>query len=286
MMKKISLLFTTIALACVQLFAQPDLPKPSPFSKLTQTVGLTEIDIEYSSPATKGRVVWGELVEMDKLWRTGANKATKITFSTDVEINGNKLSKGAYSVFSIPGKDEWTVTFNKETELWGTGNYDEAKEALRIKVKPVSIEHRERFTFQFLTFTDKEAVLCFEWEKVRVPFTIKLGTDEAALKNIETTLSSSWRPYTNAARYLLDENKNFDDALKYVNQSLELSKQWYSYWVKAQILAKQNKFKEALASAELAKELGDKNPNGFWYKDNVEAAIVEYKAKSTPAKKK
>ena len=278
MMKKLSLLFVLVYFTSLGIFAQPDLPRPSPMSKLFQTVGLTDIEVEYYSPAVNGRTVWGDLVTMDKIWRTGANKATKITFSTDVEINGNKVEKGAYSVFSIPSATEWTVIFNKETELWGTGGYEESKDVLRIKVKPETIDHKERFTFHYLTFTDKEATLCFEWEKVRIPFTLKVNTDEYALQNIDKTLNASWRPYTNAARYLLDENKNLDDALAYINESIHLSEQWYSYWVKAQILAKQNNSKEALKAAQKAKELGDKSSN-FFYKSAVEKALEDWKTK-------
>ena len=139
--------------------AQFEAPQPSPKATLTQRVGLTDVTISYSRPSVKGRVIWGELVPFDKVWRTGANSATTITFSDDVTVEGQKLAAGTYSVFTIPGKAEWTVIFNNDTKLWGETDYDAAKDALRVKAKPQVSEMRETLSIGFPSVGTTSAVL-------------------------------------------------------------------------------------------------------------------------------
>jgi hypothetical protein len=120
-------------------FAQIKTPQPSPNASFKQTFGLGEISVNYSRPQAKGRVIFGDLVPFDKLWRTGANASTKVSFTDDVTIEGNKLPAGEYALYTIPGKMEWTLIFHKNIKLWGLGDpgeYKEENDALRIKVKP------------------------------------------------------------------------------------------------------------------------------------------------------
>ncbi len=276
-MKRINYTFTSLLLllfVSTQNFAQLALPAPSPKASVMQTVGLTDITIEYSSPGVKGRTIFGDLVPYDKIWRTGANAATKITFSKDVTISGTKVAKGSYSVFTIPGKTEWTVILNKNASA-SADEYKKEEDAIRIMAKPEIAPMRERLVFQIVDFDDSKATVSLEWEKLRVSFALNLATDEQAIENIKSSLGGTWRTYNSAARYMMDK-KDYETAMKYANQSLQLSDEWFNNWTKANILSKMNKNKEAYELATKTKTLGDKNPEGFFFKDQVEKALAEW----------
>lgn len=276
---QLSILLLLITVGFENAFAQLTLPAPSPKASVMQTVGLTDITIDYSSPGVKGRTIWGDLLPYDSLWRAGANAATKITFSKDVTVGGTAVPKGSYSIHMIPSKAEWTIILNKNANA-STADYKKEEDIVRIKVKPETIANRERLTYIVSDFTDESASVDMEWEKVRVSIPVKMATNEQALASINNTLNSTWRTYTNAARYMLDTKKDYEEGLKLIYQSISLSAdQWFSHWIKAQLLAAKQMNKEALASAQKAKELGDKNPAGFFYKTQVEKALVDWKTK-------
>ncbi len=284
-MKKISKQILSLSIFGLGLLsaanAQIEIPQPSPKSTLVQEVGVTKITIEYSSPAVKGRVVWGDLVPYDQVWRTGANKATAVTFSKDVKIGGVEVKAGSYSIFTIPGKEEWTMILNKNTELWGSDNYKETEDAVRIKVKPEPITFRERLLFTVSNFDNNKAQIDMEWERVKVSIPIELNSHEQAVKSVNNSFASYASQYAGAARYMLDNDKDLNEALKWINISISLNETWFNNWIKAQIFAKQNNYKEALKFAQKAKELGDKLPNqaNFFYKSQVEKAIAEWSKK-------
>lgn len=143
--------------------------RPSPPAKVSEEIGDATVTIDYSQPAVKGRTVWGELVPYGKVWRTGANEATTFEVSQDVEIEGQTLPAGKYALFTIPAEDEWTIIFNKEPNQWGSGNYDESKDALRVKVKPEkSDEMHERLTFEI----EKDGEVEMMWENLEVEFSV------------------------------------------------------------------------------------------------------------------
>lgn len=153
---------------------KPQAPRPSPAAKVQQRVGFTDITVDYSSPAVKKRKIWGELVPYDKMWRTGANASTKLTFSKDVEIGGKPVPAGTYSLLTIPGKKEWTLIINKNTEIGGNMEKHAAdQDVVRVTAKPKAIPARERLTFIFADVTDDSASLDLEWEKLRVGLPIK-----------------------------------------------------------------------------------------------------------------
>jgi hypothetical protein len=286
-MKKQFLKITLAAIAAFQLSAasaQLQLPQPSPHASVTQTVGLTDITIDYSSPGVKGREIWGKVVPYDQLWRAGANSATKITFSKDVTISGTNVPKGTYSLFIIPSKTEWTVILNKNIHA-STGDYKQDQDLARIKVTPVAIPMRERLAYTISDFNNEVATIAMEWEKIRLPFNVMLGTNKQAIENIDKTLAGTWSTYNSSARYYL-ETKDYVKATQYVDQSIALSDQWFNNWVKAQILAGQEKYTEAYKYAQHAKELGDKNPDGFFFKADVEKALEDWKQYQLPGKKK
>lgn len=143
--------------------------RASPPAKMEYKVGDADIVIAYSQPSMKDRVIYGELVPYGKIWRTGANEATTFTTSKDVTINGKKLPAGTYSLFTIPGEDEWTIIFNSDAEQWGAYKYNEDKDVLRVKAKPMKNKKTEQ-----MTFTPGEGgVIYLDWEETRVPFTVK-----------------------------------------------------------------------------------------------------------------
>uniref|UniRef100_A0A832G701 DUF2911 domain-containing protein n=1 Tax=Ignavibacterium album TaxID=591197 RepID=A0A832G701_9BACT len=175
-MKKIFFIFFFVLLTFA-LFAQNKEEKVrlSPKAEVMQVVGFTEVRIIYSRPGVKGREIWGGLVPYNQVWRAGANEATKFIFSTDVYIEGKLLKAGSYSFFAIPGKNEWTLIFNKVADQWGAFEYNEAQDALRIKVKPEkSITHQEWLTYTITKTSDYSAVVRLEWEKLKVPFKIEV----------------------------------------------------------------------------------------------------------------
>ena len=162
---------------------KPDVKKVrvSPKAGVFQTIGITDVNVSYSRPGVKNRKIWGELVPYNKVWRAGADEATKITFSTDVIIEGKKLPAGAYGFFAIPGENEWTLIFNKVADQWGAFTYNESEDALRIKVKPVSNSNHDWLLYSFTDMTSTTAQLNLIWEKLKVSFKIE-GKGDAPAK--------------------------------------------------------------------------------------------------------
>lgn len=145
----------------------------SPRKEMTGTIGDAEVVVNYGSPSVKGRTIWGDLVPYDELWRTGANEATTITFSQDVMIEGEQLAAGTYGLFTIPGEEEWTVIFSNVTESWGSGEYDEAEDALRVMATPEMVDEASE-TMEFMVDGNN---LVLRWDKVAVPVEITTATE-------------------------------------------------------------------------------------------------------------
>ncbi len=234
----------------------PELPQPSPLVRVEQRVGVTDFAIEYSSPGVKGRPIWDTLVPYGKLWRTGANAATKLSASRDFRFGDVAVPAGTYSLFTIPGADSWTVVLNSQSELSGTRGHDPANDVASIQIKPEAVPHRERLTFIFSNTEDAATRLDFEWEKVRIAIPIAVDSKAHALANIDKSLGDAWRPHFASARWLLDNGGDLDTALGYVDTSIAIRETWWNHWVRAQILGKQGKPAEARQAAETASRLG------------------------------
>jgi len=262
--------------------AELELPRPSPFAKVSQDVGLTQITVDYSSPAVKGRKIWGALVPFDKMWRTGANRATKITFSKDVTFGDQPVPAGTYALFTIPAKSgEWTVILNKNSDQPGTATeYKQELDLVRFKVHAKPAPQRERLAFIFADFTDDKASLDLEWEKLRVSMPIKVKTAEQALANIAKETGNAWQIYSSSARYMLESKKDYDAGLKLVDQSLALKEEWFNTWIKAQLLAAKGDVKAAYPLAQRAYELGQKAGPGFFLEAEVKKALADWQRKS------
>jgi hypothetical protein len=255
--------------------AQLQLPQPSPAATVTQTIGLTDITIEYSSPGVKGRKIFGDLVPYNKIWRTGANAATKISFSRDVTIEGNKVPKGKYALLTIPKEGSFTILLNKDVNTVAE-EYKQEEELVRFDVKTKPAEFRERMTFIFSNFSDSQVTIDLEWDKTRVSMNVMLDTDAQSKENIDKELGRTWRSYNSAARYLMENKKDLETAMSYADQSIKLKEDWFNIWTKAQLYNLMNKNDEAYRHALKAKELGDKSTS-FFFKEQVEKALIDWK---------
>ncbi|HLK99904.1 MAG TPA: DUF2911 domain-containing protein [Myxococcaceae bacterium] len=266
------------ALIALPASAQLQLPQPSPTAKVMQQVGVTDISVEYSSPAVKGRKVWGDLVPMDKPWRAGANASTKITFSKDVTFGGKPVPAGTYVIVAHPAQKGWMVSLNKELSLWQGKPYDAANDVVKVAATSSTIPARERLTYVFSNTTDTDTSLDLEWEKTRVSVPIKVDTAAHAQANIKSSLEQAWRPHINAASYVAESTKDLDTALKYADTSIAIDSNWYNNWIKAEMLAKKGNYAEARKHAQVAWDMGQKAPN-FFFKDAVQKALADWKDK-------
>jgi hypothetical protein len=275
----ITCLLATAAAATAQQ-ASPDLPQPSPKARVEQRIGLTDFSVDYSSPGVKGRKIWGELVPFDRPWRTGANAATKLTASRDFTFAGKPVPAGSYALYTIPGKTSWTVVLNSSTEAWGNDGFDTKKDLMRATVTPTPIKGRERLTFVFSDTSDEGARLELEWEKLRVTIPIQVATKAQVLTSIDKAVDDAWRPHFASARYLLENNGDLAKALGYIDQSIAIKATWWNHWVRAQILAKQNRSQDAVATAEKAVQLGtgDRVFESF-FKEEVTKTVASWKKK-------
>ena len=271
-----------LTLAAVLLCAFPawaadfETPRASPYAKTEQTVGLTDITIDYSSPGVKGRKVWGELVPYGQVWRTGANKATKITFSKDVVIGTTPVPAGSYAFFAVPTADAWTLILNKDFNQGGAFNYKKELDVARVDVKPEAITPRERLAYTVTDFNDDQANISLEWEKVRVSLPVKLGTEAQLSAAIKAVDGKDGEVDIMIANYYLGKKDN-DDAVAWADKALKVKETWFGDWVKAQALAAKGKKKDALTLAQKAQTLGSKDEKNFFAQDNVKKALVDWK---------
>jgi len=247
-----------VFLTAAAVMAQPQmkLPRVSPKASLTQTIGLTDVTITYSRPSVKGRAIWGELVPYGKVWRTGANEATTIKFSDDVMINGQKLPAGTYSLHTIPDKDQWSVIFNNVADQWGSFNYDQTKDALRVTVKPEAAPFTESMAFDVDKITPDSGTVVLRWEKVAVPFTVSVNTTQKALANVREAVSQAkaddWNTRTRAAQFAFDNKVAQDDASLWLDQSLKLNENINNLYLKARMQARAGQRDAAVKTAQQA----------------------------------
>lgn len=270
------------ALSFTAMSQQLKTPAPSPTQTLKQNFALGDITIEYSRPSVKGRVVYGDLVPFDKLWRTGANASTKITFSDKVKLEGKDVPAGTYSLYTIPGKTEWTIIINKNTTLWGSDGYKQEEDLVRFKVKSSAMADKlETFTMNVADITPTTANIELNWEKTHVAFNVTSNIDSVMMKNIEAALSPvDKRPYYQAANYYFENGKDLAKALEWDNKAIEQNpKAYYMVHLKAKILMKQKNYKDAVAVAEQSIALAKDAKNDDYVKLNEKLIEEAKKAK-------
>ncbi len=273
-MKKLAL-FAFTALLTVSVGAQMQTPQPSPSSKLIQTVGLTDVEVEYSRPSVRGRAIFGDLVPFNELWRTGANKNTTISFSDDVTIDGQKVKAGSYAIFTKPGQSSWEVIFYADTNNWGTPEeWDDNKVAAKTTAKvyplPVSIE---TFTITIDDLTNNGASLGMMWEKAYVGVKFEVPTASKAQKSIESVMAGpSAGDYYSAASYYFEEGKDLNKAKEWIAKAVEMRPD--AFWVmrrQSLILAKLGDKKGAIAAAKQSLKVAEEAGNADYVKLNKDS---------------
>lgn len=265
-MKKLITLLMVFAVTFT-VNAQIETPQPSPLQKIEQKVGLTDVSVQYSRPSMKGRTIFGDLVPYGKLWRTGANQNTMVTFSTDVMVGDSTLKAGSYAIFSKPNKDNWEVIFYSDTNNWGTPQkWDDSKVAAKVNAKVYDIPMDiETFTVSFDDLTNDSAVLGIMWEKIYVAVKFDVPTDKAVTTAINKVMNGpSADDYYAAARYYLESGKDINKAVVWMDKAIEMTKENPRFWwlrqqslIKAKAGDKKGAIKAAKASLEGAEKAGN-----------------------------
>jgi hypothetical protein len=281
MKKTILILFVTLLTSSIN--AQIETPAPSPFQKIEQKVGLTSVIVEYSRPSMKGRKIFGGIEAYGKVWRTGANENTKITFSTDFMLNGKSLQKGTYALYTIPNKTTWDVILYTDTNNWGIpAKWDENKVAAKITVTPINMPMDvETFTITFDDLTNNSAVLGILWENVYVPLKFETPTDKMVSKSIEKIMAGpSANDMYAAAVYYLEANKDIQIAKTWIDKAVVLTAKQPKFWYLRQqslIHAKAGNKNTAIEAAKKSLELAKQAGNSGYIKMN-KASLKEWGA--------
>lgn len=275
------ILITMIIAFTFSTHAQVKVPAPSPTSKVSQTVGLTEVEVQYNRPSARGRKVFGDLVPFGKMWRTGANLNSMVTFSDDVTIDGKTLPKGKYSIFITPKVDVWEVNFYTDVDNWGLPEkWSDEKVALRTNVKPQTLtQNIETFTIAINHITNDSAHLEISWEKSMVAIKFEVPTQKLAMASINKVMAGpGFADYYSAAQYYLQSDIEMTKALEYVNKAIELRGGETPFWytrMKSLIQAKLGDKKGAIETAKVSLAAAEKAGNADYIKMNKDS-IAEW----------
>ncbi len=250
-----------LALCALPAHADLVLPRVSPSAFVAQTIATTRLEVSYNRPGVKGRVIWGDLVPYDTIWRTGANEATTFETDHDVTVGGEPLAAGKYALFTIPGRDAWTVVFNSQADQWGAFDHDTTKDVVKIRVKPESAAHEEWMRFSFENLTNRSGDLVLRWEELAVPIHIEAGIDsilldvKAAMADVK---KDDWRTPYRAAGFCLDYEVNTEEGRAWAEQSTKAQENYYNLSLLARYMAAAGNTKQAIKLGEKAIETGRK----------------------------
>lgn len=268
-MKKI--LFTAMAaFSLVISEAQLRTPAPSPSQTLKQDFGLSSVELSYSRPAMKGRKIFGDLVPFGKVWRTGANNATTLTFGEEVTIGGTKVPAGKYGLLTIPDKKNWTIIISKQTDVTSPAAYKQDQDVVRVEAKTIDLNNAvESFTIQFADVKPTSCELHIMWDKTAVALPISVDVEKKVMAQIDQLMNKDNRPYFNAAMYYMENGKDLNQALSWFDKAVEMNPS--AFWIhhqRANCLAKLGKKAEAKTAAEKSKELAAAAKNDDYVKLN------------------
>ena len=243
-------------------------PQPSPTQTIKQNFGLGSVELSYSRPAKKGRKIMGDLVPFGKVWRTGANAATTLTFSDDVTIGGKEVKAGKYGLLTIPDAGKWTIIISKDVTVNQPSAYKPENDVVRLQADVVKIPFTiENFTINFADITGSSCNVELMWENTFVNFVIKAGTDDKVMKQIDNMMNKDNKPYFNAASYYYDNGKDLNQALSWVNKALETNKEaFWMYMLKARIHQKLGDKMASKAAATTTIDLATKAKNDDYIK--------------------
>lgn len=268
-MKKIFLI-AAVAISSTAIAQQLRTPASSSTQTIKQDFGLGSVELSYSRPNAKGRKIMGDLVPFGKVWRTGANQATTITFSDEVTIGDKKVPAGKYGLLSIPDKNSWTLIISKQTDVTGPDAYKPESDVVRVNALPITtVNNVESFTMQFANVKASTCELHLMWEKTIVSLPISTEVESKVMKQIDDAMNKDNRPYYGAAMYYMDNGKDLNKALTWFDKALEQNPN--AFWVhhqRANCLAKLGKKDEAIAAANKSIELATTAKNDDYVKLN------------------
>ena len=266
------MMLAVVALFCIAITttAQVRMPQPSPTQTVKQDFGMGSIELTYSRPNAKGRKIYGDLVPYNKLWRTGANAATKIVFTDPVELGGKKVDTGTYVLYTIPGVDSWEIILNKGLKNWGIDGYKETEDVVRFRVEPMSMKAKqESFTMQFSDIKPESCSLNIMWEKTNVAIPITTNIKEKVRAQIDAAMLTDKKPYWQAAQFYNEYDQNLPKALENVNKAIEGNdKAFWMYLYKAKIQKEMGDKEGAMVSSKRSWELAKEAKNDDYVKMN------------------
>jgi len=283
MKKYLSCLFLLLSVATYTASAQVVLPQASPSSMVKQTIGLTDITVDYHAPSAKGRKVFGGLVPYGSLWRAGANEATLITFTDELFLNHERVPAGTYSFFIFPHSDSlWQVVLNRDTGLWGLEGYNELDDVAYLEVKPKKSAFQETMQFSFSDISANKGKLNLAWENMKVTLDIETEVEKKALANINEALSKAspddWYIWAQCAEYMLPRKEHHQKALEWINKSIAIKDTFFNNWIKAKLYAYNNEFQVASTLTAKAMKLGTSEPDSYKeYASQIETAYNDWK---------
>jgi hypothetical protein len=237
-----------------------NLPRQSQHALVSQRIGITDITVNYHRPLAKGRQIWGKTVPYGQVWRAGANENTTITFSDPVTIEGQALDKGTYGLHMIPGENQWTVIFSKNSTSWGAFTYKQDEDALRVNVKPQPAEAHDALAYDFDDVKADSTVVTMRWDKVAVPFKVEVKVNDLVTASIHRQLHGLnqyyWEGWDDAAAYFLTNKINLDEALKLEDQSIQAEERYDNLLNKSHILDAMGRKDDAVAFRNKALDKG------------------------------
>ena len=243
------IMFILMLAAVVSAQTQLTAPQVSQKASVSQTIGLTDITINYHGPKVLGRVIWGKLVPYNEVWRGGANENTTIYFSDPVKIEGKDIPAGTYGLHFIPTKTEWTVIFSKNYWSWGSFNYDQKDDQLRVTVNPVGSDFQEWLSYTFDNPAENSVEAVMRWEKIKVPIHISLDVHELVLGHMKKELDNLqgffWQGWNQIASYALINNTHLEDAMNWADKSISINQNFTNSMTKAELLEVTGKTAEA-----------------------------------------
>lgn len=268
-MKKLFLTAVTCGLL-ILADAQLRTPAPSPTQTLKQDFGLASVELSYSRPGMKGRKIFGDLVPFGKVWRTGANQATTVTFAEDVMIGGTTVKAGKYGLVTIPERKNWTIVITKQLDATSPTAYKQDMDVVRVEAKTMEVDETvETFTMQFANIKPSSCELHIMWDKTAVALPISVDVEKKVMAQIDQLMNKDNRPYFNAAMYYMDSGKDLNQALAWFDKAVELQPR--AFWIhhqRANALAKLGKKQEAITAAEKSKTIATEEKNDDYVKLN------------------
>ncbi len=250
--------------------AQLKTPAPSPTQTIKQDFGLSTVEVSYSRPGIKGRKIFGDLVPFGKVWRTGANSATTLTFGDNVTIGGTNIPAGKYGLLTIPDKKSWLIIISKQTNVTNAADYKQDQDIVRVEAKTMDMDNSlETFTMQFANVKPTTCELHIMWDKTVVALPITTDVETKVMAQIDQLMNKDNRPYFNAAMYYMDNGKDLNQALAWFDKAVELQPTaFFIHHQRANCLARLGRKEEAKAASQKSMDLAKEQKNDDYVKLN------------------